>query len=159
MKFDLSKGWKIAIGIMWFMLGVVDIILIYPRLKNGTYGFLLLSLLLFDMVWGFFCFLMRKYLTTVIIKDGIYQSYFIKKQLCGIDGNNKIYYAVIKAYESSREMKSYIVLSQNEFQLPTDIRKIENHFLRTYDWKQLIIVPYNDETLKYLNIDKWELIY
>ena len=159
MKIDLSKEWKVSTVMLWVLLIVGGMILLYPRLKNGTYGFLLLSLLLFDVIYGFLCFLMRKYLTTVIINDGIYQSYFIKKQLCQINGNNKIYYAVIKAYESSREMKSYIVLSQNEFQLPTDIRKIENDFLRTYDWKKMIILPYNDKTIHYLNIDKWELVY
>ena len=159
MKIYLSKSWVNAIIVVWVVFIVGNLILLYPRIIKGTYGFLLFLSLLFAMEWLLITFLLRKYFSYVVVNDNIYQSYFLKQQLCQINGNQKIYYALIKTYENSREIKPYIVLSEQKFQLPENTRKLEHGFLTTYDWKKLILLPYNDQTVQLIDVSMWELVF
>ena len=159
MRIVLSKEWRIACGMLWIMLMIVHAYMLYLWGREGYYMLFLMIFWPIDLLGCVMIFLVRKMLVYTKINNNVYESGFMKKSLCRIDGNLKTYYAIVNVFESTRNVKSYIVLSESKFDKPIDKKKMERDFLRTYDWKKFIVLPYNDKTICFLNIDKWELVY
>ena len=168
MKIALSKKWKMAL----IFLICCEIILLIAVVKVHIYGGFAADIIMIPcaviVTVGVIIITLPtiRYLTYVIVTEDGFDSYLFKKKLCVVHKDKPIYYVIFTfggpgGPEGRFVTRSYIVMSNEPFEYdgPTSIFTWKASFLRTYDMKKQIAMPYDERTMPFLEIEKWHAVH
>ena len=114
--------------------------------------FWVVILCLFTMIWRF--------LIHTKVEDYFYQSYLGRRKQCYVDRTKDIYYTVFgypaKKVDSYGK-DSYIAFSNEPFVAKYYLTNWGS-FINKYDTKKIILLPYYEEIVPYLNVENWHKI-
>ncbi len=106
----------------------------------------------------------HRFLGHVIYENGTYVSCFFTKKLCKINENDGIFYAKIHGRISAFHYADFVLISKDPFEyweVPT-IRWFPwnpKPLLVSYNVKQMILLPYDENGIYLTNISKWKRIF
>ncbi len=135
MKIALSTRWKIVLISLIFW----EIILLIAVIKVHIYGGFAADIIMIPCaVILTSCFIIEmlptiRYLTYVIVTEDGFDSYLFKKKLCVVHKDKPIYYGVFSIRIFTWDKES---------------------FLRAYDMKKQIAMPYDERTMLLFEIEK-----
>ena len=162
MKIVLSSYWRISCMFMalieLFTFAFALRFYIYSRSESAIVIMLCVIAMIvcctISMVFSI-CFL-----TCAIIGEDKFDAYLFKKKLCTVYKDKPIFYVIFEGVESSHRTQTYILLSNEPFEIP------KRSFVHIFPWnreplcvsynmKTQIAMPYNEKTIPILEIDKW----
>ena len=164
MKIYVSPHYRTA---MWGSVAsaiLLDLILLYYFIKNPkvmleilveepcVIVFTAVILCLFTMIW--------RALIHTKVEPNSYQSFLGKRKQCYVDRTKDIYYTVFgypaKKVDSYGK-DSYIAFSNEPFVAKYYLTNWGS-FINKYDTKKIILLPYYEEIVPYLNVENWHKI-
>lgn len=165
MKYKLFDGWwkRYYCGCAFMIFAIAGIVLRAVWFGNTSelalwgvglgcvYGAILLSAI----------FAQRRLLTYVIAEPNVFSAYSHgHRKLCSIDRRKSIYYACFSTPASGCGPIPLIALSNNLFVYSDYLGSItaRKRFIQGYDWKKIVLMPYNEQTMPLLSLDKWQCV-
>ena len=98
----------------------------------------------------------KRFLTYVTFKNYEIHSYsFFSKELCTITTTNPIYYKIFTTPQGLLNKNEYIVLSNEQFEYQETYGFAKVRFIQHYNMSKQIILPYNEQTIQFLDLDSW----
>lgn len=161
MKIEAFKGEKYS---AYFFLGIMAMIVLSSIqsciwLNDEEDYILVLCVLPFVIVWSYLFYIVRKSFAYVIWENKYIQSYsFFKRKLCEVDLNKPVYYIVFKIQNGRYMGRRYVAISNEPFQYQPVYGIAKMEFIYHYDWKKIIIVPYERQTILLVKFEEWQNI-
>ena len=167
MKIIVSRFWRIE---MWsLVVGEIFLIILSFVFWNGEYldlgilfAILVVIIMTFWQITGII--LEHRFLSHVMYNNNLYTSFFVKKKLCEIDGNEPIYYTKIYGRISAKHYAEFILISQSPFDyceftsmpwFPWQPKPL----LYSYNIKKMILLPYEENAPYLSKLSEWTRIY
>ena len=98
----------------------------------------------------------RRLCTYAVIEESHIQSFLPTSQiLCTISTTDAVYYAIFTSPEGSAHGKEFIAISNSPFEYQETYGIAKVRFLQHYDMAKQIVLPFDDQTFKLLDIQKW----
>lgn len=101
-------------------------------------------------------------LTYVLLDNTKCTSYtLLHKKLCTVDLQNTVYYTLFDVWFPYRPKVKYIALSNDTFECDHNNKKIDLYkrkFYGKYNRKSIVIFPYDERTVSFLNFDDYRMI-
>lgn len=94
-------------------------------------------------------------LLTVYLNETEFISKFYKKTYCVVDKRKPVYYIRFHAKDDLLLITEYIVISNNRICW----RKKPETILSKYHLKTQIVLPYNNQTKKFIDLENWIVCY
>ena len=164
MKIYVSPHYRTA---MWGSVAsaiLIDLIILYYIVQNlrsalqmfneEPWVFLIVIVNFWVVILCLFAMIWRSLVHTKVEEDS-YQSYLGRRKQCYVDRTKDIYYTVF-GYPLRKDTygkNAYIAFSNEPFTANSSLT-----IFNGYDTKKVIVVPYYEETLPYLDVEKWHKI-
>lgn len=166
MKISMFKFYKSTIifcsilGIFTIVGSIIFTIYYYSGVGLDDYIMLFLVIPIGIGVSLFPIIINYKQLTHVFLEHDKCISYsLLRKNLCQINFNESVFYSFFDVRFLYEPPIRFIALSNMSFKCVQDTKSIfEKKFYGTYNQKQIIIFPYDDQVVPLLNLDNWHRI-
>ena len=165
MKIYVSPHYRTAMWGSTISLLILEIMMLYASfidmesfchmLMNDFPWSILFLLFPVEILAFLFLLVWRLLIHTKIDEEG-YQSYLGKRELCYINKEKQIYYAIF-GYPLRKKTVgkgAYIAFSDEPF-LAKEFLTPYKSFFEAYNVKKIIVLPYNEETIMYFETAKW----
>lgn len=162
MKIVLSQTWRREAA-TWVLIEAICILLSISFFSedNGLMLIMCLFILLSSTVIQTIVFCCEyRFFTYVLNTEKKYKSYLLKRELCVIDKQEMIYYAIFWEKEAMFKRRRFIIISNKPFKYEekTGIRIFpwdKKPLLTSYDVKFQIAMPYDEQTKSLFEIERW----
>lgn len=162
MKIILSELWRKEIK-AWLLIEGICVLLSCIWFREDIKLMVFMFLFIFLLSTATQIIVLRceyRFFTYVIDTENHYKSFLLKKQLCVINKQEKIYYAIFFAKEAMFTRRRFIIISNRPFKyedrdtirmFPWDKKPL----LASYDVRTQIAMPYDEQTKDFIKIEKW----
>lgn len=124
--------------------------------NDREYYIIVLCVAWYVLILGCILVCSKRFLTYVTFKNYEIHSYsFFSKELCTITTTNPIYYKIFTTPQGLLNKNEYIVLSNEQFEYQETYGFAKVRFIQHYNMSKQIILPYNEQTIQFLDLDSW----
>ena len=163
MKYKLFQGWWVRfyfccalmmstiVGILVFAVWAGEDMILWDMGLAGLYAVLGLCMI----------FMQRRLLTYVVTEPSAFCAYSLtRRELCRIDLRQTVYYARFTTLASGCGKIPLIAISNEPFVYADYLGNIitRRRFIQGYDWKKVILMPYDERTKPLLDLDAWRCV-
>lgn len=162
-KITVSKYWKNSSIILACMSVIFSVAILYVAFLIDEFEFyIFLGVCCFGLLFcvSYLIFAMRSLMTDVIITDDEFQSVFSNIKLAKVNKQESVYYVVFEELVRESQMdnmtyKKFILVSNTPFKYLPRKNIFYKSMLGRYDIHTQILLPYNSETFKFFDLEKW----
>lgn len=151
-RFRLNSICALAIisicNLLWFWISIPLCDTFFEFLPFLGFAFL------FWIIYFLIILIMYKGLLTVHLSDVEFVSAFYKKTYCKVSKSKPIFYIRFRTNDDIACVTEYIIVSNEPIHCRQAIE-----LLLTYRLKTQIVIPYNEQTEAYMDLDHWTLCY
>lgn len=161
MKIYLSKYWRQnALFIFCLMILLIVASVFFCVWSNDREDYIIVLCVAWCvLILGCILVCSKRFLTYVIFKNYEIHSYsYFSKKLCTITTTNPIYYKIFTTPQGLLNKNEYIVLSNELFEYKETYGFAKVRFIQHYNMSKQIILPYNEQTIQFLDLDSWHKI-
>ncbi len=157
-KICTSMYWKKQIR---FLFGICILSALAVIVFSGSYKDLEMFVisgscaLLYILIVFVLMFFFRRLLTDVIINESGFKSVFLNKKMAVVNSNQTIYYAIFEESEGVYSRAKFILVSNSAFKYIPRKNIFSKSMIGRYDIHAQILIPYNSETIKFFDLEKW----
>ena len=163
MKYKLFQGWWVRfyfccalmmstiVGILVFAVWAGEDMILWGMGLAGLYA----------VLWLCMIFMQRRLLTYVVTEPSAFCAYSLtRRELCRIDLRQTVYYARFTTLASGCGKIPLIAISNEPFVYSDYLGNIitRRRFIQGYDWKKVILMPYDERTKPLLDLDAWRCV-
>lgn len=161
MRIDLSKKWQQSRSLLLSLIAVISVgTAVFCIWSNSQEDYIMcLCAAWFILVAACLLFFSRRLCTYAVIEEDHIQSFLPTSQiLCTISTTDAVYYAIFTSPEGSAHGKEFIAISNSPFEYQETYGIAKVRFLQHYDMAKQIVLPYDNQTIKLLDIQKWHKV-
>ena len=162
-KIAVSKYWKNSAIILACMSVIFSVAILYLAFLIDEFEFyIFFGVCCFGVLFcmSYLILAMRRLMTDVIITDDEFQSVLVNKKLAKVTKQEFVYYVVFEELVRERQMdnmryKKFILVSNAPFKFLPRKNIFSKSMLGRYNIHTQILLPYNSDTLKFFDLEKW----
>ena len=158
MRIDLSKKWQQSRSLLLSLIAVISIgTAVFCIWSSNKEDYIMcICAAWFVLVAACLVIFSRRLCTYAVIEESHIQSFLPTSQiLCTISTTDAVYYAIFTSPEGSAHGKEFIAISNSPFEYQETYGIAKVRFLQHYDMAKQIVLPFDDQTFKLLDIQKW----
>ena len=156
MRVNLSNHWRInaLFSIISSLLTVVGAaaFCIWAQDIESIIYLMLPALVLVAIPSSMLFELRRLFGYSILEQDKVSAYTFRNKPLCTIDTSKPVFYSIFFAQQDTFATYKMIAVSNEPFDCWKSIKK---PFLMYYDQSKIIVIPYKDDLIPFLNMEEW----
>ena len=101
----------------------------------------------------------RRLLSYSLLEQDKVSAYtFFNKPLCTVDTSKPVFYSIFLAVHVKYDYKM-IAISNEPYECWKNVKDIKKkRFIYSYDRSKIIIFPYEDKVMPFLNLEEWHLV-
>ena len=157
---------KIATSVYWkkqakFILGINIMItiavIVWSILNKDLEMFIILGgcTLVYILITLFVTYSARRLLTDVMLNETGFQSVLFNKKITFVNNKHSVYYAIFEEAESVYFRSKFILISNTSFKYIPRKSIFSKNIVGSYDINTQILIPYNSDTMKFFDLEKW----
>lgn len=161
MRIDLSKKWQQSRLFLLCLIAVISVgTAVFCIWSNSKEDYIMcLCAAWFILAAACLLFFSRRLCTYAVIEEDHIQSFSAASQkLCTISTADAVYYTIFTSPEGSAHGKEFIAISNSPFEYQETYGIAKVRFLQHYDMAKQIVLPYDNQTIKLLDIQKWHKV-
>ena len=157
MRIDLSKKWQQSRSLLLSLIAVISVgTAVFCIWSSNKEDYIMcICAAWFVLVAACLVIFSRRLCTYAVIEESHIQSFLPTSQiLCTISTTDAVYYAIFTSPEGSAHGKEFIAISNSPFEYQETYGIAKVRFLQHYDMAKQIVLPFDDQTFKLLDIQK-----
>lgn len=161
MRIDLSKKWQQSRSLLLSLIAVISVgTAVFCIWSSSKEDYIMcICAAWFVLVAACLVIFSRRLCTYAVIEESHIQSFLPTSQiLCTISTTAAVYYAIFTSPEGSAHGKEFIAISNSPFEYQETYGIAKVRFLQHYDMAKQIVLPYDNQTIKLLDIQKWHKV-
>ncbi len=161
MRIDLSKKWQQSRLFLLCLIAVISVgTAVFCIWSNSKEDYIMcLCAAWCILVATCLLFFSRRLCTYAIIEEDHIQSFSVASQkLCTISTADAVYYTIFVSPGGAACCEEFIAISNSPFEYQKTYGIAKVRFLQHYDMAKQIVLPYDNQTIKLLDIQKWHKV-
>ena len=136
---------------------IVVSIVFFTLINRSLESFIVLGscALIYILSTMFVLYCVRRSLTKIHMSLTKYQSFLINKKMACVIPEKSVYYMIFKSPEGVFSTKKFILISNSPFDFKSKKNMFSKNLIACYDLHTQILLPFDEHTFKFFDLEKW----